>query len=175
MKVKKGARGKRVKLEPMKAEECEQVAKLIAASTNAEEGLWALRTLRNHFASKRVGIDDGRRYFTLKLYKEKARKQIIGVIGLHHYSWGPNDVVWLGWLAVKPEYQRKGYGWYMLVTMLDKAAKLGYKRIFVETYSTKDYVKARAFFKKAGFYVAGKVKDYLGKGKHMIVLSRTTK
>ena len=76
---------------------------------NPEEGGYAAQTLHLHFSSRKSGIDDGR-----ILYALANGPKIVGVVGLHHYAWGPPENVWLSWLALDPQLQDQGFAPRML-------------------------------------------------------------
>ena len=65
---------------------------------NPDEGTWARLTIERHFALRAKGLEDGRHYFALLVDGTLA-----GITGLHHYEWGPEENVWLGWFAVSPQ------------------------------------------------------------------------
>jgi GNAT superfamily N-acetyltransferase len=122
------------------------VARLIGHAMNADEGKQALDTFDAHFSSKSHGIDDGRSYYVLAQDID-AR----GVVGLHQYLWGPPENVWLAWFAVDPELHGRGLGAFLLDAITHKAKQLGYMKFFIETYSTPEFDRARAFYRAKGF------------------------
>ncbi|MDE1465906.1 GNAT family N-acetyltransferase [Spartinivicinus poritis] len=85
--------------------------------------------------------------------------KIIGTIGLHHYTWGPQENVWGGWLSIDPDYQRNGYSSVASKLLVDEARKLGYKRFFIEIYSGPEFEPAVAFYKKMGIPQSGKLQS----------------
>ena len=58
---------------------------------------------------------------------------------------------WLGMLQVKPSYQRKGVGKYILSVAEDLAKAKGFQKIGVHT--TEDNLAARALYLSAGYCV----------------------
>lgn len=58
---------------------------------------------------------------------------------------------WLGMLQVKPGYQRKGVGKYILSVAEDMAKAKGFQKIGVHT--TEDNLAARALYSSAGYCV----------------------
>ena len=141
----------------LKKEGIEDVIEIISTSMNSNEGRWAKKTINFHFFCKENNFEDGRFYF-IALKENK----IIGIVGLHHYIWGPDDIVWLGWFAVHKNYQRKGIGTYLMSKVIEAAKSRGFRKIFVETYSGKDFNKARSFYSKFGFKKVGRIKEYIG-------------
>ncbi|HKZ17682.1 MAG TPA: GNAT family N-acetyltransferase, partial [Geobacteraceae bacterium] len=89
--------------------------------------------------------------------------------GLHHYEWGPDENVWLGWFAVSPKLQGQGIG-ALLMRETEQAAKtLGYRKLFIETYDSPTFSRAMRFYAKAGFRKAGTIENYLPDGSPMVV------
>ncbi len=58
---------------------------------------------------------------------------------------------WLGMLQVKPAYQRKGIGKYILSAIQEIAKEKGYTKIGIHT--TEDNIAARALYESAGYAV----------------------
>lgn len=163
MKMKKP----RIKLEEMEPEDTGTVVEIISKSMNENEGKWAKDTIDFHHFCEEHNKDDGRSY-----YVAKKDDKIVGVCGLHRYIWGPEDITWLGWFAVHPEFQRQGIGHAMMEKVCKIAPKKGYKKLFIETYSDDDFLKARDFYEGFGFKKAGEIRDYIKEGVDMIVYER---
>lgn len=139
-------------------------ADLIGAAMNPDEGAWARRTIKRHFALRVQGLEDGRHYFALLVDGALA-----GITGLHHYEWGPEENVWLGWFALNPHLQGRGLG-LRLMTETERAARsLGYRKLFVETYATPTFARAIRFYTRSGFRQAGMIEKYLPDGSAMVV------
>ena len=153
-----------VQLEPMNREDTEQAVDLIRVAMNRIEAHFAHRTMDFHFECQSHGLDDGRSYWL-----HRKGEQIIGLVGLHHYIWGPRENVWLTWFCVAPAVQRQGMGTALLTTAQDTARKLGYRKFFVETYNMTDFAAARAFYERRGFVQAGQITNYLPNHANMIV------
>ncbi len=62
-----------------------------------------------------------------------------------------NDELWIGMLQVKPIYQHKGIGKYVLAVVEDIAKEKGYKKIGIHT--TEDNIIARKLYLSAGYTV----------------------
>ena len=137
---------------------------LISKAMNPDEGQMALNTFLFHFSCKEYNIDDGRTYFVLT-----KNAHIIGIVGLHHYHWGPPENVWLAWFAVDPDHHGQGIGKYLLNFITNKARTLGYKKFFIETYSGPEFTRARSFYQSQGFIKVGSVQSYLSNGDNMII------
>lgn len=161
--------GPQITFGEMTEEDAAGVIGLISRAMNEDEGRWAEKTIDFHYTCLGNGKDDGRAYYVAKL----ENGQVAGISGLHHYEWGPDDVVWLGWFAVEPDLQRNGIG----NTMMEKACALakekGYRKLLVETYS--NLPKGVNFYEKFGFKKAGNVKDYVSEGVDMIVYAKDLK
>lgn len=157
----------KVHLCEMSEHEIDAACRLIAESMNKDEARWAKNTMHFHFGCKKQNLDDGRRYF---IYLDE--KQVVALVGLHHYEWGPEENVWLSWLAVQPIYQRKGIGRALLKCVEQIAKEIGYLRLFVETYSHPDFRIAQMFYKACGFEKAGQINNYLPDYNDMIVYKK---
>lgn len=154
-------------LTPMVSTDSAQVIQLIAHAMNAAEAAQAEATFKGHFSCVSQNIDDGRNYWVLW-----SRDSIVGVTGLHFYQWGPPENVWLAWFAVDPALQSKGLGVELLSAAMDVAKQRGHSKMFVETYSTSEFERARAFYCSRGFVECGRVAEYLPGGGEMIVFSK---
>ena len=151
----------------MTRDDIDVVCRLIADAMNEDEARWARRTFDFHFACASHGLDDGREYVIFNVAGRAA-----GIIGLHHYAWGPDENVWLAWFAVHPELQRRGIGRHMLTYVEERAVEWGYRKIFVETYDHPDFEKAVAFYTSCGFERVGTVENYLPDAGSMIVYAK---
>jgi GNAT superfamily N-acetyltransferase len=149
------------KLPPQLADEA---ADLIGTAMNPNEGAWARVTIERHFALRAQGVDDGRHYFAFLVDGHLA-----GVSGLHHYEWGPEENVWLGWFALTPKLQGHGFGIRLMADTERAARSLGYRKLFIETYATPTFARAIRFYTRAGFRQAGIIENYLPDGSAMLV------
>jgi len=153
-----------LKIRELLPEMADEAAELIGAAMNPDEGVWARLTIKRHFALRAQGLADGRHYFALL-----ADGELAGISGLHHYEWGPEENVWLGWFAVSPRLQGHGFG-VRLMTETERAARsFGYRKLFIETYATPTFARALRFYTKAGFRQAGMIENYLSDGSAMLV------
>lgn len=96
----------------------------------------------------------------------------MGLVGLHHYVWGPPENVWLAWFAVHPDAQGRGVGSRLLSAIEAIAVSRGYGKLLVETYDHPDFERARAFYGRMGFRKVGTIEDYLPDGSAMIVYGK---
>ncbi len=152
-------------LQPMRESHIGQAVSLISRTMNAEEGGYAAQTLHLHFSSRNHGVDDGR-----TLYVLMDGSQIIGLVGLHHYAWGPPENVWLSWFALDPLFQGQAIAQPMLEAAIAHARKHNFMKFFIETYSTPDFARARAFYRSQGFEEVGVIPEWLPRGGSMVVL-----
>lgn len=139
---------------------------LIGRAMNPDEARWAATTFQRHFELQLLGITDGRQHFV-----HFEGEKLAGIVGLHHYEWGPPENVWLGWFAVDPAFQGRGLGSALFQAARQKARLIGYRKLFVETYSSEAFARARAFYIKQGLAESGRVGRYLPDGADMIVFS----
>ena len=156
-----------MELVPFAPEHAEHAADLIGRAMNASEGAYARRSFAEYFATRRMGITDGRELFVLL---DGAR--LIGITGLHHYNWGPPENVWLSWFAVEPTLHGRGLGTAMLEATIRLAAARGFQKLFVETYSSPEFSRARRFYLARGFKEVGAIENYMSDGAEMIVYCR---
>ena len=154
-------------LEQMTERDMEESVALITRTMNPTEGTWARRTMAFHFTSANNGIDDGRTYFVWR-----SANTIIGLVGLHHYVWGPEQNVWLSWFAIDPKLQRQGHGRALLEAIESMALNHGYRKFLVETYAHADFDSARRFYESHGFSKLGGISNYLEDGSDMIVYGK---
>jgi GNAT superfamily N-acetyltransferase len=154
----------KINLVPMKKGDMPKAVALIRRAMNQDEADWANRTMRFHFDCAENKLDDGRHYFVWQ-----NDSKVLGIAGLHHYNWGPKDNVWLGWFALDPDLQGKGLGSNLFDEMVSLAKKMGFRKIFIETYMSPTFEKAGKFYQNKGFKPAGEIENYLPDGEAMIV------
>jgi GNAT superfamily N-acetyltransferase len=152
------------RIEPMSAEHIEEAVSLVSRAMNPSEGRWARKTMQYHFNCLDHAIDDGRSYY---VWRQSGR--LCGLVGLHHYLWGPEQNVWLSWFAVEPDLQRQGHGAALLAAIERVALQQGYRRFLIETYDHGDFDKAQAFYLAQGFAQVGRISDYIGDGSDMVI------
>ena len=157
-------------IEKMTAQDVEEAVALISRAMNPSESKWARRTMAYHFKCANNGIDDGRTYFVWR-----SANRIFGLVGLHHYLWGPEQNVWLSWFAVEPSFQRQGHGSALLKAIESVALEHGYRKFLVETYAHVDFASARGFYTSQGFSEVGRISNYLDDGSDMIVYGKDLK
>ncbi len=153
-----------MQISPMTEGDTDAAVSLIANAMNEDEARWAKETIDFHFFCARNGKDDGHRYFV-----GRKGDAVIGMTGLHTYSWGPPDVTWLGWFAVAPSLHGAGIGRRLIQHTIDDARTNGYRALFVETYSDDTFAQARSFYEHMGFTKVGGVQGYITPTIDMVV------
>ena len=148
----------------MQPPDMDSTAALVARAMNPDEGQYARKTFEHHFACRHHGIDDGRTLFVLTRGSE-----VLGIVGLHSQPWGPPENVWLSWFAVDPLLQGRGLGSAMLDAVTREARHRHFMKFYIETYSTQEFARARAFYRARGFRPVGQVESYLPDGGNMVV------
>lgn len=93
----------------------------------------------------------------------KYRNRPVGICGLYSLT-ESRDEVWLGWLGILPELRKKGIGKHIMKHLVDRAKK--HKANCVMAYVSKEG-KPLSFYKREGFKITGRVKDYLKLNKHV--------
>jgi len=100
----------------------------------------------------------------------KLDSEIIGYGGYHLLKTNSNflntpklykNIIHLINIAIKPEYQRKGYGTFLLNKLLTSGAKAGAEYCYLEVRPSN--IPATSFYKKAGFKIIGVIEDYYTK------------
>ncbi|MBI9020695.1 MAG: GNAT family N-acetyltransferase, partial [Verrucomicrobia bacterium] len=124
-------------LDRMAEHEIDEAASFVGRTMDPDEGDFARKTMRFHFQCRKQALDDGRDY-----YVWHTNGKIAGLVGLHHYIWGPEENVWLGWFALDRAYRRKGAGRRLISEISAIAVKKGYSKLYVETYSSATFADA---------------------------------
>lgn len=100
--------------------------------------------------------DDVNKFWDVYLVKDNSK--IIGICGLYSHN-HRTDELWLGWFGILPEHRSKGVGSQVLKELEEKAKS-------VKCYTIYSYVdkhgKPLNFYKREGYKVLSRVKDYLG-------------
>ncbi len=95
-------------------------------------------------------------------------KQVVGISGLYGLEAYPEDVLWLGYFAVKKKFQGQGIGSGLYKYVEELARKMGIRLFCVETDSSKK--KAMDFYKKQGFIEGGKIKGFYEDGSDQVYM-----
>lgn len=159
------SKGDVLHLSEMTSQDLKAAVQLIATIMDKDEAKYANKTMQYHFSSKRLSLDDGREYYLLK----DGKQEVIGLLGLHHYEWGPSENVWLAWFGICQALRGQGIGRKMITIVEEFAYDKGYRKLFVETYSGSVFKDARYFYEKSGFRKAGVIAHYMPNGDDMII------
>jgi len=155
------------RLDILSAADLEESVELIRLAMNEDEAVWARKTMDYHFECQRHGVDSHRECFAFR-----DGRRMIGLVGLHHYAWGPEQHVWLSWFAVHPRYQGQGIGKLLLREIEDLARAVGYRKMLIETYSQPTFERARGFYETQGYVELGQIANYLPDGSAMVVYGK---
>lgn len=150
-----------------RADDARDAALLIERAMDADERAYAERTFQEYLAARTHGIDDGR-----ELYVYCEMERIVGITGLHRYLWGPPQNVWLSWFAVDPAMHGQGFGKRLMAATIDLARERGFAQLFIETYSSPTFARARTFYAARGFEQVGSIQGYMPDGVDMVVYRR---
>lgn len=140
---------------------------LISHAMNKHEAMWAGQAFDFYFDCKEKDIDPARDY-----YVARYNEHLCGLVGLHHYRWGPPANVWLSWFAVHPEYQRQGLGAKLVGYIQEVAITSGYRQMLIETYNSDEFALARKFYQRHGFSQTGQIEHYINQDTAMLVYSK---
>lgn len=100
--------------------------------------------------------------------EEVTTGRLVGTVGLYRFRWAWSKSLWLGWLALDPEYQKLGLGRAMVETAMRVARGKGAEVLKVETDRGG---AAIAFYEALGFSLEGVISQHYGAGADAVVLS----
>jgi ribosomal protein S18 acetylase RimI-like enzyme len=75
----------------------------------------------------------------------------------------------LYWIAVHPDFQRKGIGEFLLKETEKLAVNMGCRRIYIETSARELYAPTQKFYKRCGYRKEAFLKDYYTPGDGKII------
>ena len=101
-----------------------------------------------------------------------VNKKIAGVIGYCPDRLETKRSYWLGWFYVHKDYRDNRYGHTLLRKVIDELKNIGARKLFVDTSSDPNYIKAVDFYLKNGFKLEAVLRDYYGKGEDQIIFGR---
>lgn len=78
----------------------------------------------------------------------------------------------LYWIAVSPDAQGSGLGTALLEAAEREMAKLGARRVFVDTSGRQQYEPTRRFYEARGYLVAARLEDFYATGDDKVVYFR---
>lgn len=87
--------------------------------------------------------------------KSKKSHDVAGITGLETKVGDPDDVAWLGWFGVVPEYRGKGYGRALLKKTISKARLVGFDKLRLWTTTAPEEIAAQDMYEEFGFRLTG--------------------
>lgn len=87
--------------------------------------------------------------------KSKKSHDVAGITGLETKMEDTNDVAWLGWFGVTPQYRGKGYGRSLLKKTISKARLIGFEKLRLWTTTAPEEVVAQDMYEEFGFRLTG--------------------
>lgn len=106
-----------------------------------------------------VGDDTG-------VYGYFLANKLVGVGGVGYAFSGKK--VWLGYLAVRPEFRRCGIATALLRNAEMAAHVLGYEWMYIETYAHPAFEAAVEFYEATGYQRVGELAEFLDDGSDAI-------
>jgi GNAT superfamily N-acetyltransferase len=122
---------------------------------------------------------DYRRYFKLceeekvlhRNYVAIVDDRVVGVSGFY-VDRETDDVFWLNWTYVAPDYQRQGIGSKLLDTIQEEIRKLGARKLYVDTSDGPIYKGAVTFYERKGLKLEAELKNYFQDGETKLILGK---
>lgn len=127
----------------LKSEDIESCVDIIKRSLGTKDSLLARKGLTAGL-EKDILIKHKLRYLERWVLIEDSK--VMAIFGLYSRKAWPSKTIAIGWFAVDPNYQNKGYGKRLIEEMQKISLKLGYNRLTV--WSDKSAIE---FYKKSGF------------------------
>lgn len=147
------------RLEPGHAPACEAIGRALPAWFGIEEGL----------AEMRLAADRGPGFVALD-----ASGEVIGFLTVERHfpeSWD------ISWMAVHPDYHRRGIGRRLVEVLIEDARAHGVRLLQVKTladmHPSSEYARTRAFYRSVGFIRLEVFPDLWGPANPCLVLIRT--
>lgn len=143
-----------IKVEPLSRENFDEAVRLANSVFNYEKSL-----PENAFMAsiddekfkelKKTGAVFGKNleYFVVKNNDGK----IIGTTGLYNKEDDAEDVIWLGWYCVDPNFRGQGYGQEILDLTISEARRRGKKYFRLYTSTRPEEKSANLMYEKNGF------------------------
>lgn len=107
-----------------------------------------------------------------KVFVGIVNNKIMAVIGYCPDRFETKRSYWLGWFYVHKKYRDKKYGRTLLRKVINELKYIGARKLFVDTSSDPNYIKAVNFYLKNGFKLEAVLRDYYGKGEDQIIFGR---
>lgn len=107
-----------------------------------------------------------------KVFVGMVKKKIVAVIGYCPDRLETKRSYWLGWFYVHKDYRDNKYGQTLLRKVINELKDIGARKLFVDTSSDPNYIKAVDFYLKNGFKLEAVLRDYYGEGEDQIIFGR---
>jgi len=131
------------------------------------DGKCAKRYFSQYFSSpSRIESPHEKHYVIIKAETRK----ILGVSGHTPDQYETPGVYWLGWTYVAPNFQRQGLGSELLDHVIKQVGMLKARKLYLDTSSDPKYTFAMSLWKRFGFCLEGKLKDYYRNGEDYLIL-----
>jgi len=105
-----------------------------------------------------------------QIFVAEADIKVVGFLMLQWTGLGWNRIAEIGWIAVHPEYRRKGLGSGLTKRMEDYAKEKGIRKVYVEPSVRNDI--AIRFFVKNGYDFESGRKDWYKDGENSAILGK---
>jgi len=79
----------------------------------------------------------------------------------------------LYWVAVDPQFQRKGIGRLLVAAVESRIADAGGTRIYIDTSGRAQYAYTRAFYEGSGFRCEARLADFYATGDDRLIYLKT--
>ena len=73
------------------------------------------------------------------------------------------------WFCVHPAWQGRGYGRALNAHIEEQVSAAGGERLVVETSGRDDYARARRFYERSGYALAGRIADFYKTGDDCLI------
>lgn len=78
----------------------------------------------------------------------------------------------LYWIAVDARYQRHGVGRLLLQAVESQVARIGGRRIYIDTSGRTQYSPTRAFYERSGYECEARLTDFYAPGDDRVIYSK---
>lgn len=108
-------------------------------------------------------------YYVVEIILRNS-KRVIGMFGLYKLTWSSDRAVWLDWLAVDPNFRRKGIGLACVLLATRIAKSRNFSIICIE--SSPKYEAATKLYLKCGFELKVQIPMYFEDGDPLYIYSK---
>jgi len=151
-----------------KKEDIGNILKVIASDRSGNK--WYRPLAEKYYKSKFNNICDC--FEGDEVFVGVVNKKIVAVIGYCPDRLETKRSYWLGWFYVHKDYRDNKYGQTLLRKVIKELKHIGARKLFVDTSSDPNYIKAVNFYLKNGFKLEAVLRDYYGKGEDQIIFGR---